>query len=109
MPKTTLLLLCVAAAAACKLGTDLDAIVAIEVTLPDSGRVAVGDTLFPRGRALNGRGDSVPAQLRWSALDTAIIAVDSTTGATVGRAVGTGRLQARVETLRSNPQTVTVQ
>lgn len=95
--------------AACKLGPSLDGIVAIEVFLPDSGRVAVGDTLFPSGRALNGRGDSVAADIRWSALDTAIIEVDSVTGATVGKAVGTGRLQARIETLRSNPLPVTVQ
>jgi hypothetical protein len=104
-----LLLAGAAAAAACKLGPNLDGIVAIDVTLPDSGRVAVGDTLFPSGRALNGRGDSVAADIRWSALDTAIIDVDSVTGATVGKVAGIGRLQARVENLRSNPLPVTVQ
>jgi hypothetical protein len=51
----------------------------------------------------------VAAEIRWSALDTAIIAVDSTTGATVGKVAGTGRLQARVASLRSNPQSVLVQ
>ncbi|MDP3910664.1 MAG: hypothetical protein Q8Q14_09760 [Gemmatimonadales bacterium] len=96
-------------ALACTLGPDLDRIVAIEVVLPDSGRVAVGDTLYPSARALDGRGDSVAAEIRWSALDTAIIAVDSTTGATVGKVAGTGRLQARVASLRSNPQSVLVQ
>jgi hypothetical protein len=94
----------------CRLGIDLDQIVALEVSLPDSGRITVGDTLHPRGRALNARGDSVAAQLYWSALDTAIIAVlDSATGATLGKAAGTGRLQARALALRSNPQPVTVQ
>ena len=77
--------------------------------LPDSGRVEVTDSFFPRARALNGVGDSVPAPVFWSSLDTAIIAVlDSATGVSLGKKVGTGRLQARVDALRSNPQPVTV-
>ena len=68
-----------------------------------------GDTLIPGARALNGHGDSVTADIFWVALDTAVITVlDSTTGATRGDKVGTGRLQARVELLRSNPVPVTV-
>jgi hypothetical protein len=79
------------------------------VFLPDSGRVEVGDTLRPGARALNGRGDSVAAPISWSSLDTAIVAVvDSAAGVTFARAVGTGRLQARVGGLRSNPQSVVV-
>ena len=99
-----------AAALACgQLGTDLDQVVAIEVFLPDSGRAEVGDTLYPGARALNGRGDSVPAQIYWSSLDTAITpVVDSGTGATFAKAVGTGRLQARAGSLRSNPENVLV-
>lgn len=77
--------------------------------LPDSGRAEVGDTLRPHARALNGRGDSVAAQIYWSSLDTAIVAVgDSGTGTTFAKAVGTGRLQARVGSLRSNPQNIAV-
>ena len=76
---------------------------------PDSGRLEVGDTLHPEARALNGRGDSVAAQVFWSSLDTAIVSVvDSATGATLAKAVGTGRLQARFGSLRSNPQNVFV-
>jgi hypothetical protein len=99
-----------AAAAACgQLGTDLTQVVALEVVLPDSGRVEVTDTLHPRARALNGRGDSVAAQIYWSSLDTAIVAVlDSATGVTLAKAVGTGRLQARVGALRTNPLSVVV-
>jgi len=79
------------------------------VFLPDSGRVEVGDTLRPSARALNGRGDSVAAQIYWSSLDTAIVpVVDSGTGATFAKAAGTGRLQARTGALRSNPQTIVV-
>ncbi|MGH7522095.1 MAG: hypothetical protein ACREMI_12550 [Gemmatimonadales bacterium] len=82
---------------------------AVEVMLPDSARAEVTDTYLPRGRALNGFGDSVAAQLYWSSLDTAIIAVlDSATGVSLAKAVGTGRLQARVDALRSNPQNVAV-
>lgn len=92
-----------------QLGTDLDQVVALEVFLPDSGRAEIGDTIHPSGRALNGRGDSVAAQIYWSSLDTAIVAVvDSTTGATFAKGTGVGRLQARFGGLRSNPQNVVV-
>lgn len=103
-------MLAVGAVLACgQLGTDVDHVVALEIVLPDSGRAEVGDTVRPRGRALNGRGDSVPATIYWSALDTAIVAVvDSETGVSFAAATGTGRLQARVGTLHSNPQNVLV-
>jgi len=102
-------LLALAAALACKVGTDLNQIIALEIVLPDSGRVEVTDTLRPRGRALNGRGDSVAAAIVWASLDpTLIIVVDSTTGVAYAQGIGTGRLQARVGGLRSNPQNVFV-
>ena len=103
--------LCLLAAAACgKLGTDLNAVVALDVSLPDSGRVEVGDdTLVPRARALNGHGDSVAATIVWARLDTTVQVIDSLTGATIGLLGGqTGRLQARVGNLRSNPLTLSV-
>jgi hypothetical protein len=95
-------------AEACSKITSSDQIVALDVALPDSGHLELGDTLVPLGRALNSQGDSVAAQIFWASLDTTITVVDSTTGATVGKSVGTGRLQARVGLLRSNPQTVIV-
>jgi hypothetical protein len=98
-----------AAVSACKaLTPDFDAIVAIEVIVPDSGRLEVGDTLHPRARALNGRGDSTAATFVWSALDTTLQVVDSVTGATLGHSTGSGRLLVRAGTLRSNPVTLTV-
>lgn len=91
------------------MSTNLDQVVALEVSLPDSGRVEVTDTLRPSARALNGHGDSVAADIFWFSLDTAVIVVlDSTTGATLGKTVGTGRLQASVGALRSNPLSVAV-
>ena len=76
------------------------------MVVPNSGRIEVGDTLRPTARALNGRGDSTPAVIVWSALDTTIQVVDSNAGTSVGRIIGTGRLQARVGNLRSNPVTI---
>jgi hypothetical protein len=94
---------------ACKLNPDTSQVIALEVILPDSGRVEVNDSFFPHARALNGAGDSVPTAVFWRSLDTAIIKVpDSTMGVALAIKVGTGRLQAQVEALRSNPQDVMV-
>jgi hypothetical protein len=99
----------VLAVVACKVSTNLDQVIALEVSLPDSGRVEVTDTLHPSARALNGHGDSVAADIVWVSLDTAIIVVlDSATGATRGDSVATGRLQASVGLLHSLPLNVTV-
>ncbi len=97
------------AALACgQLGTDLDRVVALEVFLPDSGRIEVGDTLQPAARALNGRGDPVTGPIYWNSLDTGLVVLDSASGLSYGRAVGTARLQARAPGLRSNPENVFV-
>jgi hypothetical protein len=76
--------------------------------LPDSGRVEFTDTLRPSARALNAVGDSVAAEIFWTSLDTTLVVVDSTTGTTFAKALGTGRLQARAGNLFSNPQTVSI-
>ncbi|MFN2571000.1 MAG: hypothetical protein ABR537_05230 [Gemmatimonadales bacterium] len=102
-------LFAVVALCACKITTDADQAVAIEVVLPDSGRVELRDTFLPGGRALNGLGDSVAAQLYWSSLDTTVISVlDSATGASLSKLIGTGRLVAHTGHLFSNPQSVVV-
>jgi hypothetical protein len=93
---------------ACKINTDVNQPVAIEIILPDSGRVEVSDTFRPSGRALNGFGDSVAAPLFWTSFDTTLEVLDSTTGVSIGRAQGSARLQARAGELPSNPQTVSV-
>jgi hypothetical protein len=110
-----------AAVFACKIPTDLSQPVAIEMILPDSGRVELTDTFRPRAIALNAAGDSVQSDMFWASLDTAVIIVlDSTTGVSVPRilfdsltnlpraAGSSGRLQARTATLRSNPQAIQV-
>jgi len=82
--------------------------VAIEIVLPDSARVEVTDMFRPSGRALNGLGDSVQAQLYWSSLDTTLTVLDSATGVSLANAVGTARLQARTGRLFSNPEVVNI-
>jgi hypothetical protein len=89
------------------LGTDLDSVIALEIVVPDT--MVVGDTMTPTAKALNGRGDSVAAEVIWASLDTEVIVVnDSTTGETFAKATGLGRLQARTGALRTNPQSITV-
>lgn len=98
------MLLVLAAAAACKLGTDLAQIIALEVIAPDS--LEELDTLVPRARVLSGHGDSLGVPVRWSSPDTTI-RVDSVTGKTVVVLPGqTGRLLASAGGLVSNPVTI---
>jgi hypothetical protein len=103
-------LLCALAVLGCsQLTPDFDSVIAIEVAVPDSGFVELGDTVLPVARALNGRGEPISVPVAWGALDTAVVAVvDTETGAAWGKRVGTGRIQARVGNLRSNPVTIVV-
>ena len=95
--------------ATCKpVGVDLDAVIAIQVSLPDSGIVEEGDTIVPHALALNGYGDSVAATVAWTADTATLQLLDSATGATLGRRPPSGKLQARVGSLRSPLLTVTV-
>lgn len=97
------------AAATCSpIGVDLNAVIALEVSLPDSGIVEEGDTIVPIVRPLNGYGDSIAADVVWATPDTTLLVLDSATGATIGVFPPSGRLQARIGALRSNFLTVTV-
>lgn len=93
---------------ACKLGTNLSQVAAIDVIgVPDS--LDAYDTLRPVARVFDGRGDSVPAAVvRWYTLDPAILSVDSVTGMTrvVQVGSGPGRLEARTGSLFSNPTSI---
>ena len=103
------MLLAVLAGAACKVSTNLDQVIALDIGIPNGGQLEFGDTLVPTARALNGRGDSVAADFIWVSLDTAVLTVlDSTTGETRGDSVAQGRLQARIGPLRSNTLAITV-
>ena len=97
-----------AAVFACKVNTNPDLPVAIEVILPDSARVEVTDTFRPSGQVLNGVGGTLPDSLFWTSFDTTLTVVDSATGVSYGALVGSARLQARTGALYSNPQLVAV-
>jgi hypothetical protein len=82
---------------------DLNRVIAIEITTPDS--LEEFDTLRPHARELNGHNDSVATTFVWGTLDTAALTVlDSATGLTVVNHSGqTGRLVARSPDFVSNP------
>ncbi len=85
---------------------DLNRVIAIEITAPDS--LEELDTLVPHARELDGHGDSVATTFVWETLDTAALTVvDSATGRTVINHPGqTGRLLARSPDFISNPISV---
>lgn len=73
--------------------------------------VAVGDTVRLTARALNTHGAAVPgAVITWVVIDTGTVGftLDGATGLVRGTTPGGGRVQARVENLRSDPLRITV-
>lgn len=86
-----------------------DGVVALEVDIPSSLTLIEGDSRQLTARALDRDGLEVAAPIRWSTPDTTI-AVDELTGVVTGLTPsGTGRVQASVETLRSDVITFTLQ
>ena len=100
-------------AAGCKLLLgDPDRIIALEIVGPTSYTVSAGDTLHLRARARAANGDTVVgALIQWAVLDTGTvrIALDPAIGIIVPESVGTWRVQASVEDIRSDPIEITVQ
>jgi hypothetical protein len=82
-------------------------VVALEVTLPSPLIIEVNETLQLSARALNKDGDSVAANIVWSAGDTTLT-VDASTGVLTGHSPGTGRVQASVGSLTSGVLTFNV-
>lgn len=91
------------------LGSGDDGIVALEIRLPNPAVVQLDDTVQLSARALNLAGDSVAADIIWLTPDTGSVAVDSSGRLTAKLATGTGRVQARTGSLRSNLETFTIQ
>ena len=90
---------------------DFDRIVAIEISSNILTDVEEGDTVRLIARAIDASGDIVTeAQIFWAILDTGQVGftVDSATGLVTGLFPGSGRVQGRVENLRSDPITVRV-
>jgi hypothetical protein len=95
--------LVVAAAVACgKLASELNQVIAISTTAPDS--LEEYDTLTPSAVAFNGSGDTVKTTILWASLDSVLKVLNDTSGRTiVAFTRQPGRLQAQVGTLFSNP------
>src|SRR5262249_285290 len=75
-------------------------VVALEVTEPTPPTIEVNESLQLSARALNKDGDSVAANIVWSAADPTL-SVGPSTGILTGVSPGTGRVQANVGSLRS--------
>jgi hypothetical protein len=98
---------------ACEVITqDFDRIIAIQVDGGNSRQIMVGDSLLLTATAINAAGDSVPgAEIVWAVLEVDSGQVGFTLdpgGLAVGISEGQGNVQARVETLRSEPVLITV-
>ncbi len=99
--------------AACAIiSPDLDRIVALQ-TEPDPLTITIGDTLLLEAQAVNAAGDIVvDADIFWTVIDVDSgqlgFTLDTTTGTVVAIAAGSGRVQARVADIRSDPITITV-
>jgi hypothetical protein len=89
------------------LGEGDESVVALELLLPNPQVVEPGDTVQLRARGLNAAGDSVAANIVWVSPDSTI-SIDSSGLLTTDTTGGTGRVQARVGTLRSNLETFTI-
>ena len=108
----------VALTSACtEVGSDPQAAVAIELDSLPVPSVVVGDTLRDstgaiislQGRAINVNNEVITgAPLRFLALDTGIISVDSISGTIVGQRVGTTSLIASIQGLQSERITFVV-
>jgi len=87
--------------AACTNLSETDSGVAtLQVLAPDPAILEVGDTTRLIARALDNSGDDVSATIQWRAPDSTLT-VDAT-GLVTADSVGTGRVQARSESLISN-------
>ncbi len=86
-----------------KLPTTTDGVIGIEILVPASLTLHLGDSVTLYARALNQQGDSVAGVIRWFTVDTAAVTVDSMSGVVkprLGR--GSARIQASVGTLHSD-------
>ncbi len=94
------------------LTADFDRIVALQID-PQDRSVVVGDTIHLAAQAVNAAGEFVAdAEIFWAIIDADSgqigFTLDTATGIVSGVQPGFGRVQARVEEIRSNPITITV-
>ena len=118
MARPLVLLLSIVVVSACtEVGSDPEAPVAIEldslsmpsVVVGDSMRDTTGALVTLQARAINVDNDVISgAPIRFLALDTGIVAVDSVTGAIVGKRTGSTSLVANIQGLQSERINVVV-
>ncbi len=94
------------------LTSDFDRIIALQID-PEDRTVVVGDTIHLAAQAVNAAGEFVAdAEIFWAIIDADSgqigFTLDTATGIVSGLQPGSGRVQARVEEIRSNPITITV-
>ncbi len=103
--------LVLAAALACSnITDDGSGVIALDVQVPPSTIIEVGDTIQLTARAIDRNGQPVPATITWATPDTTL-SVIAATGRITGRAgdgTTTGRVQAAEGTLVSDLLTFTV-
>ena len=90
--------------------SDPNRIIALQMDSPAQD-LTVGDTVSLQATAITANGDAVPeAPVFWAVLDTGQVGftLDTASGFVPAMAAGNGRVQARVENLRSDPLTITV-
>ncbi len=94
------------------LNPDFDSVIGLEVEA-DQLTIMVGDSAQLVARAVNGAGEVVTeAMILWSIVDVDSgqigFTLDTATGVVSGERAGAGRVQARVDDIRSEPILVTV-
>lgn len=92
---------------------DFDRVIAIQLPLPLVASVEEGDTTTLQAQALSASGEIVlDAQIVWAIIDVDSgqvgFTIDTASGLIHGTHPGSGRVQARLENLRSDPLLVTV-
>jgi hypothetical protein len=106
-----------AAVGCTEVGTDPQAAVAIELRPSPVPAVVVGDTLRDSAgavitldaRAINVNNEVIAgAPIRFIALDTGVVSIDSTSGVIVGKRVGSSQVIASIQGLQSERITVAV-
>lgn len=117
MRRSALAFMALGVAACTEIGSDPQAAVAIELDPLPVPSVVVGDTLrddtgvflTPVARALNVNNDVISgAPLRFLALDTGVLEIDSVTGVIVGKKVGSAPILATIQGLQSERITLFV-
>ncbi len=98
----------IALPACSSLPQEANGVVALDVTIPDTLALVIGDSLQLRAVARDINGDSVTADVvRWRTPDTALVTLDSLSGWVVAKSdSGSARVQASVGTLLSNVITI---